>query len=446
MSAGPTLVRRSAGGASSRAKGLGMPCSVSSSSLQRELSGLLDRSGAAGDLEQHDRDVVLAPCVVRPIDERAGCRVEIVSVLPEQLEDRVVVDHRRQAVRAEHEHVTGLRGHRHHVDRHVWIRAERARDHGAMRVVARLVGRQAARADELGHQRVVLRHLLEGTVPQEICARVADVADPDLVVLDECDRHRRAHAGDGLVGRRALVDASGSRPRSAPRRDRRPSDHLPRRGRPPPPPAATRALRPARRPCRPRSRTAAARRRRHPRCGGGGGRGRSGLRSGARSSLEPEVGLADADHVAGRELAGLSMSTPLTARAVRRADVLEPDAVPAGLDAGVLSRCELVVERDVVRVAAADGDGSRVDLVRIRSGRRSSETNTSRPRPVAPAACPSEPAAARARSSPAASAGRGWPSGRFSRGRGTEATRKPIFSRRSASSTAIEATVTAARA
>ena len=127
---------------------------------ERQLTGLFERRVAAGHLEEDDGDVVLAPCLVGPLDERARCSVEIVAVLLEQLAHGVVVDHRRQAVGAEDEHVTGLRGHGHRVDRHLGFRSQYAGDHRAMWVAPGLVRRQPAGADELRDERVVFRHLL----------------------------------------------------------------------------------------------------------------------------------------------------------------------------------------------------------------------------------------------------------------------------------------------
>ena len=57
-----------------------------------------------------------------------------------------------------------------------------------------LLGRELAAADELGDERVVIGQLLERTVPEEVRAGVAHVADPDVVVLGERDRHRRPHS------------------------------------------------------------------------------------------------------------------------------------------------------------------------------------------------------------------------------------------------------------
>ena len=71
-----------------------------------------------------------------------------------------------------------------------------------------LLGRELAAADELGDQRVVLGQLLELAVADQVGARVADVADRDVAVLDERDRHRRAHPRGGGVLRLPLVDAA----------------------------------------------------------------------------------------------------------------------------------------------------------------------------------------------------------------------------------------------
>src|SRR5439155_19562815 len=80
------------------------------------------------------------------------------------------------------------------------------------------------------------------------------------------------------------------------------------------------------------------------------------------SSLVPQFRLANADDVAGRELARAGQLDPIQIGAVRGADVLYPDAVAARLDAGVLRRGVVVaVEGDVVLRAAADGQRGRVE-------------------------------------------------------------------------------------
>ena len=210
MSAGPSLARRCGAARSSRAaNGLGTPWRVSSSTgSDSDLARLVERLCAAGGLEEHDGDVVLASRGVRRVDEHPSGFVEVVGVLLEDVTDRVVADHRRQAVGAEHEHVSRLRRHGHHVHRHLGVRPQGARDDGPVRMAARLVGREPARADELGDERVVIGELLERAVAEEVRAGVAHVADPDVVVLDERHRHRRAHPRDRLVAGGALVHAA----------------------------------------------------------------------------------------------------------------------------------------------------------------------------------------------------------------------------------------------
>ena len=266
----------------------------------------------------------------------------------------VVVDHRREPVRAEQEDVAGLGPRPRTCRRRRRVGAERARDHGALRVQLGLLGRELAAADELGDERVVVGQLLERAVAEQVGARVADVADRDASsVVDERDGHRRAHPrGRGVVAR-ALVDAAVRLLDQRRRRARSPPASPPsralaeRRGRE----RARRSRRPARRPSRRRPRRAAARRRRRPRCGGACGRvacspslrltsliARTSGRSRRRGRRRPAASLRSrVSRIAVHE------------RAVRRADVLDPDAVAARLEARVPRRGELVaVERDVV--------------------------------------------------------------------------------------------------
>src|SRR5581483_6024818 len=121
---------------------------------------------------------------------------------------------------------------------------------------------------------------------------------------------------------------------------------------------------PARRPCRPRPRRAAERERTRPRYGAGDGPCPCGRhRSRRPSRLEPQIGLAHAHDVAGRETARAVDANAVHVRAVRRAEVLHPDAVAARLEAHVPRGRELVaLEREVVLAAAADGDRRGVDL------------------------------------------------------------------------------------
>ena len=163
MSAGPTLVRRA------RRRSL-LARERAGDAVQRLLVVAQRRahpvssiaSGAAGDLEEHDGDVVLATCVVRPRrraraqprrDRRACCSSSSRMVSS----STIVVRPSEQSTNTSPGCVgTGITSTatsgsvpsaRVITERCGWL--------------ARLVGRQPARADELGDERVVLRHLLE---------------------------------------------------------------------------------------------------------------------------------------------------------------------------------------------------------------------------------------------------------------------------------------------
>ena len=129
--------------------------------------------------------------------------------------------------------------------------------------------------------------------------------------------------------------------------------------------AATRPRPPARRPSRRRPRTAAARRRRRPRCGAAGGpcRSRPAYADPIVMRSNAQVGLADADRrrrASSRR--GAVERAAVDERAVRRADVLDPDAVAARLDARVAGRGELVASSATSFCAAAtDRDRRRVE-------------------------------------------------------------------------------------
>ena len=99
------------------------------------------------------------PAFAASISARAGSSRS--SLLVEHGEDLVGGDHVGQPVRAEQVEVVrpGLDCERVHVD--VGLGAERARDHGALRVRLRLLRRELAAADELADERMVVRELLE---------------------------------------------------------------------------------------------------------------------------------------------------------------------------------------------------------------------------------------------------------------------------------------------
>src|SRR5437868_1221731 len=90
---------------------------------------------------------------------------------------------------------------------------------------------------------------------------------------------------------------------------------------------------------------------------------RSGRGARSDSSLVPQICLAYANDVSRGELLRAREAGAVQVRAVGRADVLDPDAVAARLDACVPAGGEFVVhESDVVGGRAPDGDRLRVEV------------------------------------------------------------------------------------
>src|SRR5207248_8331110 len=395
-------------------------------------------AGVLADLEEDDGDVVLAAALVRRADERLRRRLQIVAVFLDAREDDLVLDHRGEPVRAEHEQVAGPAGDREGVGVDVRVGAERAGDHRALGMGLGVLGGELAAADELGDERVVLGHLLELAVANQVGPRVADVAEGDRVALDERDGHRRPHPGCRRVLARALIDApvrlldqlrdaalaaaggafvlahgaggearrelAGLRAAHAvgDREERRRDDVFVLVS--PALLAGVRAVADLHDSTQVSylSSVSPPRRRLRRRPGGRGGSAAAAVQtrllgavtsrtsipsrlrgvacdadleavaalplrpskhgSSMPSRLVPQFRLANADDVAGRELARAGQLDPVQIGAVRGADVLHPDAVAARLDAGVLRRGVVVaVEGDVVLRAAADGQRGRVE-------------------------------------------------------------------------------------
>ena len=128
------------------------------------------------------------------------------SAVLEQRPQLRLVDHRGEAVGAEQEEVAGLGREDVDVHLHAGLGAQRAGDHGALRVLLGLLLGQLAAGHELADQRVVLGQADELAVAQQIGAGVADVGDDHLVVVDVGGRRRRAHAVQRLVRPRLVVD------------------------------------------------------------------------------------------------------------------------------------------------------------------------------------------------------------------------------------------------
>jgi len=121
------------------------------------------RASSASEPEQADGDVVVAAPLVCQGDQSLGRDVEPI-VRHDAHAEQVVADHLREAVRAEDVDVAvgGL------VRSNVWLdlfaRSERVRDERTLRMVLRLLRREGAQPEQLGHQRLVVGELIEYAV------------------------------------------------------------------------------------------------------------------------------------------------------------------------------------------------------------------------------------------------------------------------------------------
>ena len=121
--------------------------------LVRRRRGRRGRAGAAARLdlleaEEDDRDVVAAARRVGGVDQALAERLERVGLL-EQRAQLGLVDHRGQPVGAQQEEVARLGREDVDVDLDARLGPERARDHGALRVLLGLLLGQLAARDEL---------------------------------------------------------------------------------------------------------------------------------------------------------------------------------------------------------------------------------------------------------------------------------------------------------
>ena len=169
----------------------------------RRLAGAL-----AGLVEaQHDDgDVVVAALVLGLADELAGDPPGVVDRRQDGRE-RLLGDHRVEAVAAEHDGVAGPQLERARVDLDPRLGAQGPAQDAAVRVRQGRLGREVAGAHHLADQGVVVGDLLEPLVAPEVQAAVADVGELEAVVAEQRRRERGAHAGVGPVGARALIDA-----------------------------------------------------------------------------------------------------------------------------------------------------------------------------------------------------------------------------------------------
>ncbi len=190
------------------ARSAGMPVSVAGSSPS-EAAAICDLL----DAQQHDRDVVAPARLVRRRDQRLAGVAQL-PVGEQDLGDQRLGDHRREAVAAQQVHVAVASPVGAGVDLDLRLRAQRARDDRALRMLDGLLGRELALADQLVDERMVVGQAQQLAVAQAVGAAVADVRDRHLLGADVDGRERRAHAR--VLGARLgeLVDADVRRVRA----------------------------------------------------------------------------------------------------------------------------------------------------------------------------------------------------------------------------------------
>jgi hypothetical protein len=169
--------------------------------LARLLLGGLGVSDSLDGLqpEEDDGDVVPAARVVGRVDQP---RADLPERRParQQLLEVGLVDHRGQAVGAEHEDVAPARGEDFDIDLNLRLWAKCARDDRALRVCLSLLLRELAARDQLADERVVAREADEVAVAQQVRPRVAHVGHRHGVGADVGGGDRRPHAGALVVG------------------------------------------------------------------------------------------------------------------------------------------------------------------------------------------------------------------------------------------------------
>ncbi len=164
--------------------------------------------GVVGLLEPEGdhRDVVATTGLVG-LGHQAGRRLVEVPRRLQHLGDALVPDHRRQAVRADQEHVAGAGAEGERVDLDLGLGAQRPGDDRPLRMILGLLVGEPALAPQLLDQRVIGGEQPELAVAIDVGATVADVRERDLVALHHGRGQRRPHPRMALVVLGEAVDA-----------------------------------------------------------------------------------------------------------------------------------------------------------------------------------------------------------------------------------------------
>ena len=152
------------------------------------------------EVHDHGGDVVRPALLARLEDEPLRRRLRVAA--RERDLHRVGGHRAAQPVAAEQQHVAGQELLRELVDARPGLSAQGAAEDAAVGVDGRLFEGQAAVAHHLAHERVVVAHLAQLAVAEQVGAAVADVREPRRVAVEHERGERGAHARlvDVVVG------------------------------------------------------------------------------------------------------------------------------------------------------------------------------------------------------------------------------------------------------
>src|SRR5688572_1843295 len=158
------------------------------------------------DAYEYNRYVVLAAVVIGHLHQLLRGELEVGAEGRQRHADVLVIHHVAQSVRAQQVDIADARVVLLHFRLHRRIDAERLGDEVLVRRVLGLLGGDDAAVDLLLQQRVIARDLGKLAVAHAVQARVAEVRDQDLVVVEQAHHQRGAHAGVLRLALRRLVD------------------------------------------------------------------------------------------------------------------------------------------------------------------------------------------------------------------------------------------------
>ena len=154
---------------------------------------LLPDLAVARHVDDDGGGVVVAARAVRFAHKRARAALRIGDASEDAL-DCIVFEHGGESVGADEQPVARFDVQLVEVGGHMRIAAERAGDNRAVRMVSRFFGGELPRFDHIGHEAVVARELLELSLMEQICARIAHLGEHETFAFEYGGRHGAAHA------------------------------------------------------------------------------------------------------------------------------------------------------------------------------------------------------------------------------------------------------------